>query len=118
MGNKVPWDLIITVVVAILSSSWFANWIQSKSQFSNRAIMDEVQANAADISRRRILTFDSEVRKGEKHTKEDFNDVIMDIDKYNKYCSTHPEYPNTRAQMAEDHIKSVYQKCLENNDFL
>lgn len=118
MKYMIPWDLIASVVIAIIGSSWFANWVQSKSKYSNKAILEEVRANAADVSRRRILNFDSEIRKGEKHTKEDFNDVIMDIDKYNKYCASHPEYPNTRAVMAEEHVKQVYQKSLEDNDFL
>lgn len=113
-----PWDIIASVIIAIIGSSWFSSWIQSKSRFSNRAIMEAVQANAADISRRRILSFDSEIRKGEKHTKEDFNDVVIDIDKYESYCNTHPHYQNTRSAMAEDHIKRVYEKCLEDNDFL
>lgn len=116
--GKIPWDLVVTVIVAVISSSWFANWMQNKSKYSNRAIYDEVQANAADISRRRILTFDSEIRKGDRHTKEDFNDVVLDIDKYEKYCQSHPDYHNTRATMAEDHIKKVFEHCIETNDFL
>lgn len=118
MKYMIPWDLIASVVIAIIGSSWFANWVQSKSKYSNRAILEEVQANAADISRRRVLTFDSEIRKGEKHTKEDFNDVITDIDKYDEYCATHPNYKNTRSVIAESHIKKVYEQCLETDDFL
>lgn len=115
---KIPWEFITTIAVAVIGSSWFANWVSSHSKFSNKRIMEAIDANAADVSRRRILTFDSEIRKGEKHTKEDFNDVVQDIDKYDAYCKAHPEYPNTRAEMAEQHVKTIYQKCLDQNDFL
>lgn len=75
-------------------------------------------ANKADVSRRRILAFNSEILKGEKHTREDFEDVLKDIDEYENFCKANPGYPNTRAVMAEQNIKDTYKKCMDDRDFL
>ena len=75
-------------------------------------------ANKADVSRSRILTFNSEILKGEKHTREDFEDALKDIDEYEAFCKANPNYPNTRAVMAEQNIKEKYKQCMEENDFL
>lgn len=75
-------------------------------------------ANKADVSRRRILAFNSEILKGEKHTREDFEDVLKDIDEYERFCKANPSYPNTRAVMAEQNIKDTYKKAMDERDFL
>ena len=68
--------------------------------------------------RRAILIFDDELYTGKKHTQERFNDVLDEIDIYQYYCETHPEYPNNKAEAAMRHIRSVYDECLEKHSFL
>lgn len=68
--------------------------------------------------RYRILRFNDEIRLGEKHSKEHFDQIIEDIDNYEDYCRTHPDFPNNKAVFAISHIKKVYQKCINEKTFL
>lgn len=66
----------------------------------------------------RILRFDDEIRHGEKHSKEHFDQIIEDIDKYEDYCRDHPKFPNNKVVFAIRNIKNVYQKCTDEGTFL
>lgn len=68
--------------------------------------------------RYRIIRFDDEIRHGEKHSKEHFDQIIEDIDKYEDYCRDHPEFPNSKVVFAIRNIKNVYQKCTDECTFL
>ena len=70
------------------------------------------------LTRARILTFNDELRRGVLHSQEHFSDCLDDIDHYEAYCRTHPDYPNNKAAAAMRHIKDVYDKCLIENSFL
>lgn len=124
-----PWEQIITsvvsIIVAVLGSQGLWSYIQSKSETSNKAIMDKIDAleskidaSYADRSRERILAFNTEILRHEKHTKEDFTDVLVAIDNYERYCRHHEDYPNNRAVLAIANIKKVYDHCMETDDFL
>ena len=76
---------------------------------------EEAQATNARI---RILRFSDEVRHGERHSKESFDQVNLDIDTYHRYCDEHPDYKNNRAVMAIANIERIYRVRLEKNDFL
>ena len=69
-------------------------------------------------ARARILRFNDEVLLNRKHSKEHFEEILQDIDMYEKYCSAHPNYKNNKAVFAIDTIKEVYKKCLKDKDFL
>lgn len=124
-----PWEQIITsivsIIVAVLSSQGLWSWLQSKSENSNKAIMEQIAAlekkfdnKSADDSRERILKFNTEILRHEKHTKEDFTDILVSIDNYERYCHHHEDYPNNRAVLAIENIKKVYSRCMETDDFL
>lgn len=72
----------------------------------------------ANMHRQRILRFNIELMRGEDFTHECFNDMLLDIDEYERFCETHPGYKNNRAVMAISNIKRVYQDHLENDGFL
>lgn len=67
---------------------------------------------AADNARIRILAFSEETQRGQKHSKESFDQVHSDIDKYNRHCDKYPDYPNSRATMAIKNIETVYMEAL------
>lgn len=79
------------------------------------AAMAEEHARAA---RRRILRCSDEIRRKERHSEEYFNDVLDDISHYKKYCDTHPMFKNEKAIMAIHLIERIYNKCVDDNDFL
>ena len=72
----------------------------------------------ADSHRQRILQFNNELLRDIPHTKEDFTEVLAEIDEYEKYCREHPDYKNNRAVHAIAHIGKIYDERLEKHDFL
>lgn len=81
-------------------------------------LRNDFSEDRATNARIRILRFSDEVRHNVRHSKESFDQVNLDIDTYNRYCETHPNYKNNRAVMAIANIERVYAQCLIDNDFL
>lgn len=78
----------------------------------------EVGESSAVTSRYRILRFDDEILHDIKHSKEHFDQILLDIDVYEKFCEEHPDFKNNLAVMAIKHIKEIYSKCSHENSFL
>ena len=76
---------------------------------------DEDRAVTARV---RILRFNDELLAERDHSKESFDQVLADIDTYEGYCSTHPEFRNNKSIMSIRNIKRVYAIRLEKRDFL
>lgn len=71
-----------------------------------------------DRTRSRILRFNDEVMIGMDHSKEHFDEILQDIDRYEKYCESHTNYENNKAVLAIQTIKEEYAYCLKHNGFL
>ena len=84
--------------------------------------MDRIEAQAEeqsmDTARTRILRFGDECKRDVPHSEEHFNQVLDDIDRYESYCNSHPEYKNAKAVLTIARIKEIYTERLENGDFL
>ena len=63
----------------------------------------------ADAARQAILKFHSALLRGERHSEEEFAEVLALIDRYEAYCRAHPDYPNSRAVAAVAGIRAGYQ---------
>ena len=81
-------------------------------------IRKEVNENSATSARYRILRFDDELLHDIKHTKEHFDQILVDIDIYEKFCTRNPDFRNNLETMAISHVKNVYQRCITDNSFL
>lgn len=81
-------------------------------------LKNRMDKSDADDCRTRILRFADELRRGVEHSEEFFNQILDDISDYERYCSEHPEYKNSKATNAIAKIDKVYQKCMEENSFL
>lgn len=68
--------------------------------------------------RYRILRFNDEIIQRDRHTKEHFDQILEDIDNYEKFCENNPKFSNNKAVLAVKNIKDVYDKCVEENSFL
>lgn len=77
--------------------------------------VDESEAKAARV---RILRFGDEVLHGKLHSKEHFDQVLLDIVEYEQYCDDHKDFQNGVTPATSKHIKKIYAERLENNDFL
>lgn len=72
----------------------------------------------ADFHRQRILQFNNELLRNLPHSREDFIEVMTEIDFYEKYCKAHRDYKNNRAVHAIANISRVYDERMEKRDFL
>lgn len=84
----------------------------------NVEVVERMDKTDASNARYRILRFDDEIRHGQRHTREHFNQIIDDIDDYENYCRNHPEYKNNKAESAIRKIKETFEKCKNENSFL
>lgn len=93
-----------------------------KTQAETRETLDDHirtdDERNADLHRVYILRFNRELlRENIPHTREDFVEVLAEIDFYERYCREHPEYENNRAALAIQNIKHTYSEKLESHDF-
>ena len=70
----------------------------------------------ADSHRLEILRFNNELLRSVGHTKEEFIEVLAEIDAYEKFCTDHPDYPNNRAVLAIENIQENYKERLKKQD--
>lgn len=75
------------------------------------------ERNAVSM-RVRILRFRDEMLEGQNHTHDSFQQVLSDIDEYDKYCAKNPEFRNGQTTATIEHIKRNYAERLEKHDFL
>lgn len=81
-------------------------------------VQTEVNENAAMSSRYRILRFDDEIRHGILHTKEHYDQIMVDIDIYEAFCKRNPNFRNNLAHKAISNIKRMYDVHNDDNSFL
>lgn len=125
-----PWSWILKSLGKIINSD-LCEKIEtvSKQQIENRQLLDKhvsddakwketYEAQKMDELRQTILHFNNELLRKQKHTKEEFVEILAVIDRYKAYCKTHEDYPNSRAVHAIANIERVYDERLEKNDFL
>lgn len=89
---------------------------ETKQRLDDHISTDEKME--ADRCRARILRFNNELLRNIPHTKEDFIEALKDIDDYEHYCKSHPDYANGRAVHAIANIGRVYDERLQKHDFL
>lgn len=75
------------------------------------------ERNAVNM-RVRILRFRDEMLAGQSHTHDSFQQVLNDIDDYEKYCDRCPDFKNNQTVATIEHIKRNYAERLEKHDFL
>lgn len=74
--------------------------------------------DAIIVCRARILRFNDELLCGDRHTQDHFEQILMDITSYEHYCDENKKFKNGVAVAAIKNIHNVYQRRLENRDFL
>ena len=121
-GLVVAMTLVQIAPVKVNPWSWLAAAIgrainaEVIKKLDNHITMDD--RRTADGHRARILHFNNEMLRDINHTKEEFTEVLAEIDAYELYCREHPEYPNNRAILAIKNIQEVYMERLKRHDFL
>jgi hypothetical protein len=89
-----------------------------KMQTTLDAHIREDEDERARNQRYRILRFYDEMCEEREHSESHFEDILDDIDDYEKYCESHPQFRNNRGKVAMEYIKSSYGKIKSKGGFL
>lgn len=119
-------EYLFTGAVAIVTASALWDFVKflltrnDKQKTTNEdlkksieSLSDKVDRNQAILARTHILRFDDELLNDVHHSKEYFSQQLQDIDTYEAYCQKHPDFKNSFATAATEHIKKTYAQLLE-----
>ena len=111
-----PWTAIFRAIGRAFNAELMKELRDVRSKLDEHIKTDDERN--ADEHRARILRFNNELIREIPHTKEEFIDVLADIDYYEAYCRDHPDYKNNRAVHAIANIGRSYDERLKKHDFL
>ena len=111
-----PWSAIARALGRAINAEVLRDLKTVKQDLTDHIHTDEMRD--ADEHRARILRFNNELLRDIPHTKEEFIEVLADIDFYERYCDEHKGYKNNRAKHAITNISRVYDDRLREHDFL
>ena len=111
-----PWSWLARTVGRAINADMVERLDGIDAKLDRHITMDD--RRTADGHRARILHFNNELLRNIGHTKEEFTEVLLEIDAYEEYCREHPEYPNNRAVLAIENIREAYKERLKRHDFL
>lgn len=87
-----------------------------------KAQMDKIEKDAGERAakdcRVRILRFGDEIRHHVRHSKEHFDQILLDITEYKKYCDEHEDFVNDMTSLTTELIMETYYNCLREDSFL
>lgn len=119
-----PWSKLFKWIGKIINGSVMDELKGIKEDLANvHAELDNVkereEEREANQTRYRLLRFDDELRQGIDHSEEHFNQTLMDVDNYKKYCDTHKDgYINSKADSAMENIRVMYDYVKKHNKFI
>lgn len=121
--NINPWSAIVKGLGKVINADVLKELkdVQNRQIETKSIIDDHIEVDDkrdADLHRMRILQFNTELLRNNKHTQEDFIEALKEIDEYESYCKEHPKYENNRATHAINNIKYVYSKRSRKRNFL
>lgn len=121
--NLTGWMIGLVVLASFVQISpikinpwtWLSKELQKFLGIADlRTQIEEYEVKSA---RTRIIRFSDELENNVWHSEEMYRLVFDDIDRYDKYCETHPKFINNRGQAAKQHVKETYSKCLREHKF-
>lgn len=77
-----------------------------------------MEEQTAKECRIRILRFGDEILHDVHHSKEHFDQILLDVTDYENYCKDHPEFKNNMTVLTTRRIMATYERCLEEHGFL
>ena len=111
-----PWSALAKAIGRAINADLMQELADTRTTLEKHIQIDDERN--ADAHRAKILAFNTELLRGIDHTREDFIEALAEIDQYESYCRTHPEYKNNRAKHAIANIGRVYDDRLAKHDFL
>lgn len=108
---------IAAVITAILGSGliqWFFSRRDKSKDIEKKidALSDKVDRNQAVLARTHILRFSDEIKNGMIHSLEYWRQQLDDCDTYARFCEAHPDFKNSYAVTADEHIRETYKDLV------
>ena len=118
-----PWSAIARAIGRAINKDVLDGLaeVRADQKETRRVLDDHIKVDDtrnADAHRARILQFNNELLRDIPHTREDFIEILEEIDFYEKFCKDHPDYQNNRCTHAIANIGRVYDDRLVKHDFL
>ena len=114
--------LVGLIRIPTLEINFWAFLARSVGRAINAEVIEDVitvqELEAIRRVRQQILRFNDEILFNRKHSQEHFEEILDDINIYEKFCQTHDDYKNNKAEFAINNIKRTYDRCLQEKDFL
>lgn len=76
----------------------------------------KLDEHIAQSYRNKILDFQNSCMRNERHTYEQFTEVIEAIEKYEEYCEAN-NVNNHKCKLAIEYIEAIYKQCQTDSDF-
>lgn len=111
-----PWTFIARKIGKAINGELIEKVDEMSKELTE--IKGDISEQKAVECRTNILRFGDEVLHKQRHTKEHFDQILADIDEYDKYCAAHPDFENHRTEETSKRILHVYEQCLIVGDFL
>jgi len=122
-------DSTLQIILAIIGSGILTSLVsgavtlisksidkKSGTQAQITKIEKKLDEHIAQSYRNKILNFQNELLRKERHSFEQFSEVLDAIDSYEAYCKEN-NVTNHKCTLAIDYIKSVYKQCQCESDF-
>ena len=119
-------ESVLIVIVSLLSATavWdFVKFLINRKDDTKAQIVEvkksinklgeRIDRNQAILARTHILRFDDELLNDINHSKEYFSQTLQDIDVYEAFCMDHPNFKNSFATAAINHISKTYDELLD-----
>ena len=121
--DKKPWTAILTFIGKILTKEFSESQkdlIDKVEVLSLKIekVAESVEETRAIAARVRILSFGDELLEGRLHSKDTYDQTLLDIDNYEKYCKSHENFKNNVTEETVALIKEKYRIRLWKNDFV
>ena len=118
-----PWSAIARALGSVINRDVIARLgdISRVQRDTLRRLDDHIRVDderTADMHRAKILRFNNELLRDIPHTREEFIEILAEIDGYEAFCRDHPDYQNNRAIHAIANIGRAYDERLQKHDFL
>lgn len=103
-----------------MNGEWQRQMDERMDKFESK--IDKLEANMeesdAKMNRTKILRFGDEILRGQKHSKDHFDEILQSITEYDIYCENNPNFKNHMTDIVSKQIMATYEKCREENSFL
>ena len=111
-----PWSWVFGIFGKLINKELIYDISELKEDV--KRLHEDIDAGHARQARSNILRFGDELRLHQKHSKDLFDSILVDIDDYEEYCTENPKFKNSMTLETIKIIKDAYKECLKENKFL